>query len=149
MLLWRRRFVDMCHFALQLQWSCGATCSLLWEPKRRTWPRVANSLTSRWCRQRQRPRRALRLSADVGGKSTVVSGRSAVRSRHGTTMGTIDTPILVALIAACASLLLGVLNLRSQRRLESARKNVAFETLRFEKLHQVKNAIIDIAENNK
>ena len=61
----------------------------------------------------------------------------------------LETPIVVAMVAGIISFMLGILNLVNQRKLEAVRKSVSFETLRFEKLHDVKNEIIDLSDKNK
>jgi hypothetical protein len=48
-----------------------------------------------------------------------------------------ETAVFVALITAGASLFIGLLNLTNQKRLERLKKNLDFETLRFNKLHEV------------
>jgi hypothetical protein len=60
-----------------------------------------------------------------------------------------DTPVIVALITAGAGLLIGIVGLFNQTRLEGLKKSIDFDTTRFERLREIKNTVVALSDGNK
>ena len=60
-----------------------------------------------------------------------------------------DASVIVALIAAAASLAIGIVGLFNQRRLEGLKKSMDFDTSRFERLREMKQKVIELSDANK
>ena len=60
----------------------------------------------------------------------------------------IETAVWAALIAALASLILSLINFFSQKRMEKLRKSLELEASRFQKLHELKQLVVELAEGS-